>query len=344
MRKVSILLTLIVLLTGYAYSTYEDYLSGSSLLQTPELNFWTYELDGFNEVRIVYQIVDVDREFISIDGVTDWAGSRKMDIVSHLSYDKSYINAYDMTLYSILQEVSFGGAFLYKIEDLYSFYAGASGFTKGSTETLGDDDTFRVSGRAAFGYDISTLRLTGGAEIVREYGISDYPSFYFEVSDGFYVLPVAYANWEIIEGVTVNVGFPYNYVRLKPFMQLEIGGAYDFRSDYTEAAIRFRPFDNRFFISGRYFRTEVENVKLDTGYTSVREALVGGGYVSQGMTTYSLDVGYNLPVLAADLIIAGRGGYFEGGDVIYRNGKGEETASFEGTSGYFGGMSITTDF
>jgi len=344
MRKVYILLALTIALTGCAYSAYEDYLYRSSLLQTPELSFWTFDLDGFNEVRIVYQIVDVDREFISIDGTTDWAGSRKMDIVSHLSYDKSYINAYDLALYSILQEVSFGGAFLYKIKDIYSFYGGASGYTKGSTETLGDDDTLRISGRAAFGYDIDTLRLTGGAEIVREYGMSDYPSFYFEVSDGLYVLPVAYVNWEIVEGVTVNAGFPYNSVRLKPFAQLEIGGAYDFRSDYTEAAIRFRPFSNRFFLSGHYFRTEVEDVKLDAGYISIREMLGGGGYVSQGMTTYSLDIGYNLPVLAADLILAGRGGYFEGGDVIYRNGKGEETAFFDGTSGYFGGMSITTDF
>lgn len=344
MPKQLLLALLLVALTGTSYSANDDYLYGSSLFQTPEVKFWTFELDDFNEVRIVYQIVDTEKEFISIDGTTDWVGRRNIDAVSHISYDKLYINTMDPALYSVLQEISFGGAFLYKLNDVYSLYAGVSGNTRGDTETLGDSDTLRVSGRAAFGYDIDTLRLIAGAELVRDYGMDDYDPYYFEVAEGFYVLPSAYANWEIMEGFTVNIGFPYNAVRVKPFLQLDIGGVYDFRSGYTETAVRFRPLNNRFFLTGRYSQTGVDNVTLDPGYISSIEALSGSGYVSQDIATYSVDIGYNLPILAADLIVAGRGGYFEGGEAVYRNGKGEETAVFTGESGFLGGMSITTDF
>jgi len=344
MRNLSILLTLTVLSATSAHSDYDGYLYESSLLQTPEVNFWTYELNDFNEVRIVYQVIDVDKEFISIDGMTDWTRSRKMDIVSHLSYDKSYINALDPTLYAILQEASFGGAFLYRIGDLYSFYAGASGYTQGDTETIGDDDTLQISGRTSFGYDIDTFRIVAGAEVTRDYGINDYPSFYFEISDRFFILPVVYTNWEIADGFVVNAGFPYNSIRFRPLTNLEIGGAFDIRSGYYEAAVRLRPLSNRFFLLGRYFRENVDNVKLDRNYITPRDFLRGGDYISQELTTYSFDVGYNLPVLAADLIVAGRAGYFEGDDVVYRNGKGEETAYYGGDSSFFGGMSVTTDF
>ena len=148
MIKRLLLASLLVLLTGSSYSADDDYLYTSSLFQTPEVEFWTFELDGFNEVRIVYQIVDTEKEFISIDGTTDWVKRRNIDAVSHISYDKLYINTEAPELYSILQEISFGGAFLYKLNDLYSLYAGVSGETRGDTETLGNKDTLSVSGRA----------------------------------------------------------------------------------------------------------------------------------------------------------------------------------------------------
>jgi len=344
MQKLYILIALTVIFATYVYPDSDEYLYKSSLLQTPEVKFWTYELDDFNEVRIVYQIVDIDKEFISIDGTTDWSRSRRMDIVSHLSYDKSYINAVDPTLYAVLQKASFGGAFFYRFGDLFSFYAGASGNTRGDIETIGNDDSIRISGRTTFGYDIESFRIIAGTEVVRDFGISDYPSFYLGVSDDIHILPVAYTNWEVTDGFILNVGFPYNSIRVSPLKDIEIGGAYDIRSGDYEAVVRLRPLNNRFFLSGRYFREEVEDVKMDSTYTSARDSLRGGNYISQEIMTYAFDIGYNLPVLAADLIVAGRVGYFEGGDIVFRNERREETGSFESESGFFGGMSITTDF
>ncbi|MCP4231135.1 MAG: hypothetical protein GY771_13435, partial [bacterium] len=239
-KILNIILALSALCATNVFSASDDYLVESSLLQSQETNFWTYEIDDFNEVRIVYQIADSEKEAVSIGGTTDWSRSNGMDIVSRVDYDKYYINSIDPALYNILQRLTFGGAFLLEIDDIYSVYVGASGYTQGDNETLGKSGTFTASGRAAFGYEMGRLRIVGGAEITRDFGVRDYPSFYYEASDKLYLLPVGYINWEITDGVEINAGFPYNAVNLRPFDQLDICGAYDLRSDYSEVAVRVR--------------------------------------------------------------------------------------------------------
>jgi hypothetical protein len=125
---------------------------------------------------------------------------------------------------------------------------------------------------------------------------------------------------------------------------LDICGAYDLRTDYSEVAVRVRPFSNRFFVTARYIRDNTEDSKLRSGYMANHTYLRGGNYLSEERTIYSLDVGYNLPVLAADLIVAGRAGYSDGDGIVFSSGQSEETGRYESNDGYFGGMSITTDF
>ncbi|MCP4229181.1 MAG: hypothetical protein GY771_03415, partial [bacterium] len=133
-------------------------------------------------------------------------------------------------------------------------------------------------------------------------------------------------------------------VNLRPFDQMDVCGAYDLRSDYSEVAVRVRPFSNRFFVAARYIRDNTEDLKLHSGYMASRTYLRSGNYLSEERAIYSLDVGYYLPVLAADLIVAGRAGYSDGDGIIFRNDDNEETGRYESNDGFFGGMSITTDF